>query len=231
MKQDTNLSTRNVLLTGGIDHPFEEASTTLVELLNEIGVESVVTTDVAEAVEELATADLFTIYACRWRMLDETPAEPGSVYELPEQNAETIENFVEDGGSLLGLHTACICFDTWYEYKQLLGGVWRQDRSFHPPHGRVEVRPVDNGPRILEGISAFKLDDEIYHDLDIAPDTRVLLEGRVPDGVWQPIAWTREVGDGRVFYDALGHDGVSLQHPDHARLLRQGVRWLLKEEG
>ncbi|TDJ28905.1 MAG: ThuA domain-containing protein, partial [Gammaproteobacteria bacterium] len=62
------MSTRNVLLTGGINHPFEEASAALVELLNDIGIESVVTTDVDEAVEELATADLFTIYACRWRM-------------------------------------------------------------------------------------------------------------------------------------------------------------------
>ncbi len=223
-----------MLLTGGINHPFEEASAALVELLNDIGIESVVTTDVDEAVEELATADLFTIYACRWRMLNETLQEPADrewVYELPEQSAETIENFIEDGGSLLGLHTACICFDTWYEYKQLLGGVWRRDQSFHTPRGKVEVRPVDHDHQMLEGLSAFTLIDEIYHELDIAPDTRVLMEGRIPDGTWQPIGWIREVGDGRVFYDALGHDKESLQHPEHARLLRQGVRWLLKEEG
>ncbi len=223
-----------MLLTGGIDHPFEEASAALVDLLDEIGVESVVTTDVDEAVEELASADMFTIYACRWRMLDDTRQEPTDsdwAYEIPEHSAETIENFVEEGGSLLGLHTASVCFDTWYEYKQLLGGVWRLDQSFHPPRGEVEVRPVNNGQRVLEGISRFTLFDEIYHDLDIAPDTRILLEGRIPDGTWQPIGWTREVGDGRVFYDALGHDEESLQHPEHSRLLRQCVRWLLKEDG
>ena len=90
---------------------------------------------------------------------------------------------------------------------------------------------MDTGHWILEGISSFTLRDEIYHELDIAPDSQVLMEGRVAGGVWQPIGWTREVGDGRVFYDALGHDGESLRHPEHARLLQQGVRWLLKEEG
>jgi len=227
------LSTRNVLLTGGIDHPFEEASTVLRELLNGIGVESVVTTDVDEAVEELATADLFTIYACRWRMLNESQKTTSRdwAYELPEQSAVTIENFVEDGGSLLGLHTASICFDTWYEYKQLLGGVWRRDQSFHPPRGEVEVRPVSDPRRIFGDISPFTLNDEIYHELDIAPDSQVLMQGRVAGGPWQSIGWTREVGDGRVFYDALGHDGESLRHPEHARLLQMGVRWLLKEDG
>ena len=131
----------------------------------------------------------------------------------------------------LGIHTASICFDTWYEYKQLLGGVWRRDQSFHPPQGEVEVRPVAGGHWILEDIPTFTVNDEIYHELDIAPDTRVLMEGRVLNGSWQPVGWYREVGDGRVFYDALGHDGESLRHPEHARLIQRGVRWLLKEEG
>ena len=37
-------------------------------------------------------------------------------------------------------------------------------------------------------------------------------------------------GAGRVVYDSLGHDAVSLQQPDHARTLRSAVAWALQGE-
>jgi type 1 glutamine amidotransferase len=38
------------------------------------------------------------------------------------------------------------------------------------------------------------------------------------------------VGQGRVVYDALGHDGASLNHPTHAQLLRDAAQWALHGE-
>jgi type 1 glutamine amidotransferase len=40
-----------------------------------------------------------------------------------------------------------------------------------------------------------------------------------------PLAYTRQVGRGRVCYNALGHDAQSLRHPSVKRLLRQGIVW------
>jgi type 1 glutamine amidotransferase len=223
---------RNVMLIGGIYHPFEEAAPVLARLLESLDIESVVTSDVSEAVAELESADLFTLYALRWRMLNDekyVPFRKQWAFELPEEEAQVIENFVEAGGGMLGLHTASICFDTWYEFPRLLGGSWRWGETFHPPEGNVEVRAVMDHPA-TRGVAAFELHDEIYHHLAIGRDSEVLLEGRVPDGDWHPISWAHEVAAGRVVYSALGHDGRSLSDPHHARFIRQAVGWLLGED-
>ncbi len=221
--------TRNVMLIGGIYHPFDEAAASLADILTTLDIESVITDDVDEAVEELAGADMFTLYALRWRMLNDekyVPFRKKWAYELPEAHADTITEFVEDGGALLGLHTASICFDTWYEFSQLLGGVWRWDETFHPPLGPVEIEPVTDHA-VTHDLPAFSLTDEIYHALKISPHSHVLLRGRVPDGQWQPISWCRDAGDGRVLYSALGHDAASLTTPEHTAFLSAAARWLL----
>jgi type 1 glutamine amidotransferase len=223
---------RNVMLIGGIYHPFEEAAPVLASLLAELGIESVITSDVDEAVAELETADLFTLYALRWRMLNDEKYVPFLrewAFELPEAHADTIENFVEDGGAMLGLHTASICFDTWYEFPRLLGGAWRWGETFHPPIGDIEVRAASVHP-ITANLDSFTLCDEVYHALAIENGSQILLEGRVPDGDWQPISWAHEVADGRVLYSALAHDKASLECPAHARFLKQAVTWLVGED-
>lgn len=40
-----------------------------------------------------------------------------------------------------------------------------------------------------------------------------------------PILYTRKFGEGRVHYNALGHDLSSLRNPNYRRLLIQGVNW------
>jgi type 1 glutamine amidotransferase len=223
---------RNVMLIGGIYHPFEEAAPALAKLLNELDIESVITMDVDEAVAELENADMFTLYALRWRMLNDEKYIPFLrewAFELPEEHADTIQNFVEDGGAMLGLHTASICFDTWYDFPRLLGGGWRWGESFHPPLGEIAVRCASDHPA-TRNVAPFELQDEVYHGLAIENDSQILLEGRVPDGEWQPISWAHEVEQGRVLYSALAHDKASLEQPQHAQFLKQSVAWLMGEE-
>jgi len=224
---------RNVMLIGGIYHPFEEAAPALASILDDLGIESVITADVDEAVAELETADMFTLYALRWRMLNDEKYVPFLrewAYELPEEHADRIQNFVEEGGAMLGLHTASICFDTWYEFPKLLGGAWRWGETFHPPIGDIEVRCASEH-QATSGVGTFTLHDEVYHDLAIENDSQVLLEGRVPDGAWQPISWSHDVEEGRVLYSALAHDKASIEQPKHAQFIKQSVAWLVGLEG
>ena len=224
---------RNVMLIGGIYHPFEEAAPVLAELFADLGIESVITSDAEEAVAELETADMFTLYALRWRMLNDEKYVPFLrewAFELPEAHADIIQNFVEEGGAMLGLHTASICFDTWYGFPKLLGGGWRWGETFHPPIGDIEVRTASDHPATTD-LGSFTLRDEVYHGLAIENDSQILLEGRVPDGDWQPISWAHEVAEGRVLYSALAHDKASLQCAPHAQFIRQAVSWLIGEDG
>ncbi len=62
---------RNLILTGGIGHPFADAAPALESILAEAGVASTVTDDIEGGLETLEQGgfDLLTVYALRWRML------------------------------------------------------------------------------------------------------------------------------------------------------------------
>ncbi len=225
------------MLIGGIYHPFEETAAVLADVLDEQGVASFITEDVDEAIGALDGAALFTLNALRWRMLNHEKYRPYVdrwSYELPGGHGEALVDFVNGGGGMLALHTASICFDAWPDYRHLLGGAWAWERTFHPPLGSAEIRPALGRPgdftastdSLTEGMVGFEVRDEIYHCLDVAADSRVILEGRLPHGPWQPISWAREQGAGRVIYHALGHDAASLGNAQHRSFLARCYQWL-----
>ena len=80
----------------------------------------------------------------------------------------------------------------------------------------------------MDGLpESFEVRDEVYGDLDLAPDVQPLAHARrTPDDELQPVVWVHGYGQGRVVYDGFGHDAASLHHPDHARLLQQAVAWV-----
>jgi len=221
---------RNLVLTGGVRHDFESSTGTLVALLADAGIESEWTADIDAGVDRLRSEnfDLLTVMALRWRM-DGNPKYAALRNEfgfsLAAQSRSIIENFVSQGGGLFGLHTACLCFDDWPQWRDILGGSWIWGQSSHPPYGKVSVSPA--GPRHLltRELPAFELMDEVYGGLDLAPGTIPLLTAHAGDGVEQPVLWAHEFGRGRVVFDALGHDRNSLRQPVHARLVQRCAAW------
>jgi hypothetical protein len=91
--------------------------------------------------------------------------------------------------------------------------------------GPVDVRIAASHP-IVDGCAGFRVTDEIYHHLHMQPDVIPLLDAQRDEGP-QALLWAREVGRGRVVYDALGHDAASLAEPEHARILRRSALWAL----
>lgn len=223
---------RNLIITGGIYHPFETAAPALAKLLEPHGVASTVTDDVEAGLASLARAnyDLLTVYALRWRMLGDekyTPFRARWALSLSAAGRAAIAGHVARGGGLFGLHTASICFDDWPDWRDILGGVWIRGQSGHPPHGRAEVRMLGVDHPLTRSLGDFALDDEVYGNLSLAPGITPLMEAAAADGHWQPMLWARQVGPGRVVYDALGHDGASLDHPTHRRIIARAALWAL----
>jgi len=225
--------TRNVLLTGGPGHDFAGAATTIVACLDEVGIDTTVVTDPDAALAAVAgTAGpdvaLLTVHALRWRMgqprYASLAAEWG--YALDPDAAAALDRFVRAGGALLALHTAVICFDADPTWHRLCGASWAWGRSSHPPRGRAEVRVTASGERhpITAGLDAFSIDDEIYGDLDQE-------EGLVPlltsahGGRSHPVLWARQVGEGRVVTDLLGHDRGAFTHPTHRAVVARAATW------
>lgn len=221
--------TRNLVLSGGVGHDFGTTSALLAAVLAEEGVKSEVETDIVAGVERAAAGhyDMVTVNALRWRMLADryAPQRAAHGFSMPAGTARDLAGFVAGGGSLLGVHTASICFDDWASWKQVLGGVWRWEVSSHPPLGPARVAATAVAHPLTEGLDEFDIVDEIYGFLDLEPDVQPLLTS-AHGGADHPVLWARSHGSGRVVYDALGHDRRSYESAEHRRVLRRAARWL-----
>ncbi len=220
---------RMLILTGGIGHPFADASEALVAILRDGGIAATVTEDIEGGIAGLASGgyDLVTVYALRWRMLTGekyAPYRENWAFSLSPKARVGFSRFVAAGGGLLALHTAVICFDDWPGWGDLTGGAWVWGRSSHPPFGAVMVSPTTATHTITAGIAPFALYDEVYGDLDMRPGVEPLLIADVGYGP-KPILWARQAGRGRVVTDLLGHDRAALEHPVHRELLLRSARW------
>jgi type 1 glutamine amidotransferase len=226
------MTVSNVILSGGIFHPFDATSEHLAELFEPLGIRSTIYTDIEEGLAALRDerSELLTVNALRWRMiLDKyNPYREEWEFELSAPAQHAILEHVERGGGLLGVHTASICFDGWPDWGDVLGAAWVWGESYHPPLGKVSVLPTHHAHPITTGLSTFEVLDEVYTRLDLRPDVEGLLTAEPGDGTQaQPLLWARTCGRGRVVYDALGHDVASMSEPTHRRILARAALWAL----
>jgi putative heme-binding domain-containing protein len=145
---------------------------------------------------------------------------------------------IAGGKGFVGIHPATDTFYQWPEYGALVGGYF----DGHPWHEKVRVRVEDRqhaATRDLDG--AFDIVDEIYQFR--APYDRARLHVLLSldpesidlkrEGVKRTdrdfaLAWTREQGQGRVFYTALGHRPEVWADPRFRAHLAGGIEWSLR---
>ena len=223
-----------LVLTGGHSHPAELSGPALAAVLAEVGLTASFEEDIETALCSLAVTgpDLLVVNALRWTMGHPRYGEFREEWALsPSDEArDAVEAWVGDGGALLALHTALVCFDDWPGWGDLLGGSWDWDRSHHPDLGPVVVE-CSAEHSLTRGLGEFTVDDECYVDLDRRADLEVVATMTVPGEEPQPAAWLRTVGEGRVAASTLGHDLRSLDEPGHRALLGRLVGWLLDDSG
>lgn len=122
-----------------------------------------------------------------------------------------LERYVEQGGSILALHSASASLKGNTRYGNLLGGVFSA-------HGRVDAFDVQSTP-LASGEHRFTVRDERYtHTL--TRDVRVLLESN-----GKPVCWTHTPGRGRVAYLSLGHRSGVFPNPSVAAVMKQLWTW------
>jgi type 1 glutamine amidotransferase len=221
---------RNLIVTGGMYHPFEDSAPALRDVLADVGIGSVVTDDMAQAWTLLASGafDLLTVYALRWTMPQDKFAQDRVrwAHQVPTAARQALQQHLQAGKGVLALHTAAICFDDWPQWREAVGAGWIWGDSHHPPLGPVQVRPTGRAHPIVDGLDGFSLVDEAYTRMDLLPDLQPLMEVRADtQSSHSPCLWARAVGGGRVVYNALGHDRASLMHPVHQTILQRSALW------
>jgi len=158
------------------------------------------------------------------------PKNPASEWLVGDRR-DALQQFVRSGGGIVAIHAAADSHYNWQWYGRLIGAHFAR----HPagtPTGRVTVvapsDPVVQGlPRTVERT------DEWYYFDDYDPVSKVLVT-LDPASIGErdvnpnPIAWTRQINEGRVFYTAMGHTTESYSEPFFLQHVAQGLDWVLK---
>ena len=162
----------------------------------------------------------------------------GDVLTLTQRRA--FRNYIEHGGGFVGFHGSAgdpAYFWDWY-VDTLIGARF----IGHPQAPQFQDAKIDieNNSAIGRDLApGWTMNDEWY-SFETSPragDATIIAtldeSSYSPKGVMgqdlrmgdHPIAWTRCVGNGRVFYSAIGHRPESYSEPHHVALLEQAVVW------
>jgi uncharacterized protein len=163
----------------------------------------------------------------------------GDVLTLSQRQA--FKNYMEKGGGFIGVHGSAgdpVYFWDWY-VDTLIGARFAGhpmapqfqtarvniDDAAHPIakdlpatwEANEEWYSFKNNPRATGSRIIATLDESTYK-----PEGFSGQQLRMGD---HPIAWTRAVGKGRVFYSAIGHRPERYGDPAYVQMLEQGIDW------
>jgi len=147
--------------------------------------------------------------------------------ELPLTNdqKEAVLSFVNNGHGFVGTHSATDTLREWSDYEGLVGAYVVD----HPWTQQAHVL-VDNATHPATGIrDPFTLEEEFYvFGSNPRPRVQVLLRldatsvGAAGD---YPLAWAQSFGNGRSYYNALGHFPATWRDARYQQQLIAGLRW------
>lgn len=226
----------------GFRHPsITTGEKTMLELAQTTGG---FTADVTENPADLSLLNLRNYDVLMW--VSTTGKAP-----MTEQQREEVMRWSSCGGGNLGIHAALDSEYGWAEHSQLFGAQFDSH-----PHGagdaaaRVQVENrTDPTTAGWAGSESFPLADEFYRwrgarslpGISLPrnlPGTDVLLsldETSVRDGIQagaqpyeddQPIAWKKTYGQGRVFYNNMGHNDGTWSDPAYQQSLTSAIDWV-----
>ena len=145
---------------------------------------------------------------------------------LDVANRERLLDWVRNGGSFIGVHSASDTWHEWPEYVEMLGGEF----DFHPDQTTgtliVEAR---NHSATAALDSPYEVFEEFYRIRNFDHDVTLLLTLRDGADV-HPMSWFKRYGDGRVFYTALGHREDVWTSEWFQRHLTGAIHWSLRRD-
>lgn len=169
----------------------------------------------------------------------------GDVLTLTQRRA--FQNYMQNGGGFVGVHGSAgdpVYFWDWYA-DTLLGARF----AGHPmaPQFQIAHVKIDDGAHpIARGLPAtWDMTDEWYSFKNNPRASGSLIVATLdetsykPDGFGgqnlrmgdHPIAWSRCIGRGRMFYAAIGHRPERYADAVYVQMLEQAVGWVGTRDG
>jgi type 1 glutamine amidotransferase len=207
-----------LIVYGGWEgHSPAETSDFVAHELRSVGFEVVLSDSLGSFLDEtrLKTYDLIVP---NWTMGNMTGDHEGPL-------VRAIESGVGLGGFHGGMGDA---FRSATAFQFMVGGQF----VAHPDNGKdYTVRIVKRDDPIVAGLSDFSVHSEQYF-MHADPSNEVLAtttfqtkEAPWINGTVMPVVWKRKYGQGRVFYQSIGHGTKELEIPEVREITKRGLVW------
>ncbi|TLP71257.1 PVC-type heme-binding CxxCH protein [Maribacter sp. ACAM166] len=144
--------------------------------------------------------------------------------EISKGEEKALLNFVKDGKAFIPLHSASFCFKNSPAYIDLVGAQFIRHET-----GTFTAEITDKEHPITKNLKPFETWDETYVHDKISDDINVLME-RVEGEHREPWTWVKEVGEGKVFYTAYGHDERTWENKGFQALVKSGILWAVDDK-
>lgn len=149
---------------------------------------------------------------------------------LGEDQQTAFEEYIQNGGSFLGVHAATDTEYEWPWYGKMVGAYF----SGHPDRQEATLDIFITNHSSTRHLGAtWRHFDEWYNFKDINPNLQVLLKldeksyKGGTNGDYHPMAWFHEYDGGRAFYTGLGHTDAAYDDADFKQHLLGGIEWCL----
>ena len=142
-----------------------------------------------------------------------------TVTEIADAQLLGLLKFVEIGKGYVGIHSAADSFRDCPTYRAFVGGHFRT----HPKYRQYQVSVTEVAHPITEGMDEFWVTDEQY--ITSYDPRNTVLATALWKGTAMPVLWVKAWGQGRLFYNALGHNPDSCADPTFQTLLVRGTVW------
>ena len=107
---------------------------------------------------------------------------------------------------------------------------------------RTRAKPLARMPQSMKRLNPFSIYRGIleeWYSFAESPRDRVTVLATVDEAEYEvkdeiamgedhPVIWHHKVGEGTVFYSALGHQASAYDEPEHQAMLEGAMVWLLK---
>jgi uncharacterized protein len=166
---------------------------------------------------------------------------------LDDEQQKTLENYVENGGSLIGIHGAGDNSHHWDWYVKNLLGAEFSHHPLNPQFQKTNVMVDSQADSLLTSQisqpwshtdewyvffenprkNGFKILYSINGDSIIPNGNMPLLASDKNFGMGKehPVAWHKEIGKGKTFYTSMGHDESTWQDKNFVKMLENAINW------
>jgi uncharacterized protein len=144
--------------------------------------------------------------------------------KITEAEKEAFVGLTGRGTGLVFLHHSLVSYQDWDLFTRVRGGKYREGHSTYKHDIVMDVKIVDPGHPVTNGLEAFIIHDEGYGNIEILPGVTPLLSTNHPD-CSEIIGWTNKFNNSRIVYLLLGHDNNAYADENFRTLVRNAIGW------